>query len=72
MDPDAALEQIRECLAEYRTAEDRDDPEAVTEALARLAEITEGLDAWISKGGFLPRAWRAALNAVIPSAERLR
>lgn len=58
MDPDEALRQIRECLEDYRRAENHDNPEAVSLALARLAEITDGLDAWISKGGFLPRAWR--------------
>jgi hypothetical protein len=48
MDPNAALDQLRELL----TGNDGsiDDYE-------RAAEVFDGLDEWLSKGGFLPSAW---------------
>lgn len=49
MDPDAALAQIRALLR--LTSITRSDAE-------RLVELTEGLDTWLSQGGFLPAAWQ--------------
>lgn len=55
MDPNAALAEIRELLAQDRRQLDagglhRDDA-------ATLMERLEALDEWLSKGGFLPADW---------------
>lgn len=50
MDPNAALAQIRDEVHEILT--DRNpDPE-------RLAELVNGLDEWLTNGGFLPDGWQ--------------
>lgn len=49
MDPNAALEQIRRLVRDQLTACDGDGYE--------LAEAFDGLDGWLSKGGFPPDAW---------------
>lgn len=43
MDPDTALERLREALA-------ADDTDAA-------ADAAEALDQWLTKGGYLPSAW---------------
>lgn len=48
VDPDAALREIRMIIKDCT-----DD----NYQLFRLAELVEGLDEWISKGGFLPSDW---------------
>lgn len=50
MDPDAALAEIREILSRRDMHEGLD--------AERLADLIDGLDTWISRGGFLPRNWR--------------
>jgi len=45
MDPDAALEEIRQLC---RTSD------------SRLAELISGLDEWLSRGGFKPADWQTA------------
>lgn len=50
MDPDAALAEIRDIISRWN----RDGGLVVA---ARLAELVDGLDGWLSKGGFLPDAW---------------
>lgn len=47
MDPDVCLAEIRAIL---------DKPDA--DAYADLAERVEALDQWLTRGGFLPAAWR--------------
>lgn len=54
MDPDAALAKLRGLLAEVVINEGRDPGEATV-----VAEVFEGLDQWLSRGGFLPQAWAA-------------
>lgn len=58
MDPDATLATIREIVREMLhgdpTHDRRDD------LAERLAEYTEALDEWMSKGGLMPRAWITA------------
>ena len=50
MDPDAALADIRHTIQEYnRGREDLD--------LGELIDLIDGLDQWISKGGYMPVAW---------------
>jgi hypothetical protein len=51
MDPDAALARIRH-LADTNNCEDARD------CYLDLAELVQGLDEWITKGGFLPKAWQ--------------
>ena len=50
-----------ECLAEIRrlTAKRNNDPSSFdTVDAAMLCELVDGLDAWLTKGGFLPSQWR--------------
>jgi hypothetical protein len=62
MDPNAALKEIREIVK---------DPDSNLDSgrvgtLSRLIDLIDGLDGWISKGGFLPRDWqKLAKNAQI-------
>ncbi len=44
MDPNETLSQIRQILAHDRDA-------------ARLADLVEALDGWLTEGGFMPQAW---------------
>jgi len=56
MDPNANLKELLELAQEIREAYDAD--ETISEAdSARLAELVEALDGWLSKGGFLPGKW---------------
>ena len=53
MDPDAALEELRDLKTSVL-----DDVNGADNADARrLAELIDGLDHWLSTGGFLPGAW---------------
>lgn len=57
MDPNAALVEIRELVAAVATATD----EEVGAGLgAALAERFNGLDVWLSGGGFKPADWACA------------
>lgn len=53
MDPTAALQEIRELLKMDTRIAEHDGP-----SLDRLLELIDGLDGWMSKGGFLPEQWR--------------
>ncbi len=55
MDPTANLHEQLELVKRIRsgTLSTADLAEAAT----RLAELVDGLDAWIRSGGFLPEAW---------------
>lgn len=66
MDPNAALEQIRELIDEIRWATHpapdtestaRERNKTIRDALDPLVEHWDALDAWITRGGFLPSAW---------------
>lgn len=46
MDPDAALQELRLMAS---------DPNAFN--FEQFVELFEGLDEWMSKGGFLPHDW---------------
>ena len=54
MDPEAALEEIR-AIVERADDEDTD----VVEDHNRLVDLIAGLDQWMSRGGFMPKAWAA-------------
>lgn len=53
MDPNAALERLRELTKRiHETDEDLFD------LADEMATTFEGLDEWLSKGGFLPGKWQ--------------
>lgn len=51
MDPNAALAEIRELVAKI------DSPDWHHTDASRLCDLVDGLDQWMSRGGFLPVAW---------------
>lgn len=51
MDPNAALAELRELLREG-------DVEISPEEISQAIDLFQGLDDWLSGGGFLPRAWQ--------------
>jgi hypothetical protein len=55
MDPNTALRDLREAIAEY----DNDMNKTAAGPADRLREAAGTLDEWLSKGGFLPDAWQA-------------
>lgn len=57
MDPNAALNNIREAVGELRQQDD-DGVLDGTSQVGFLLESFEALDEWLTKGGFLPEAWR--------------
>lgn len=62
MDPNEALKMIRDLALEARGVIDATPIGEYTEAhdvLDRMTNTFEGLDAWISRGGFLPDGWDA-------------
>lgn len=52
MDPDANLAEIRRLIKKGADLSD--------DQLERLVVLIRALDEWISKGGFLPKAWQRA------------
>lgn len=66
MDPDALLKRIREkvsgilTLTHIHSFEDMED----------LAEDINNLDSWISKGGFLPKAWKSSRSETLTFHQR--
>lgn len=65
MDPNEALRQIRLYIKQMQV---EDQPVGIGNQNAKpefiqhardLAETFEGLDEWMSKGGFLPKAWHS-------------
>jgi hypothetical protein len=71
MDPDEALKNAREALAQLRAHQDNNEApdDASGDAFLRLAAIEElvdafeALDGWLSKGGFLPKDWATSPRA---------
>ncbi len=62
MDPDANLRELRDLAARgaaYYEGEDVDCDSWGDMSAYRLIELIQALDEWLSKGGFLPRTWRA-------------
>jgi hypothetical protein len=58
MDPDETLRRIREQIQNVPSADEQ--PEAVLDyAYDALVEHFQALDEWLSKGGYVPRAWSA-------------
>lgn len=59
MDPNATLAEIRQLTTEIARQVDSGAIIAYDEydALRRLCELMQGLDEWITLGGFLPADW---------------
>lgn len=58
MDPDVVLTRVREAVVALRAAAEGDSNDAEIAAAHELADAVEGLDEWLSKGGFRPTPWR--------------
>lgn len=56
MDPNTALDNVREAVGELRQQDD-DGVLDGTSQVGFLLESFEALDEWLTKGGFLPVAW---------------
>ena len=61
MDPDSCLEEIRLLISEITSGLQRHTHEE-DELADLLKEKLENLDAWLSHGGFLPKAWSKAFE----------
>lgn len=57
MDPNANLQEQREIVARL-LAGSFTSAAALQSDAYRLAELCEALDEWLTRGGFLPNAWR--------------
>lgn len=57
MDPDANLQETRELVKKIIKDYEGDDGIDPDDA-ARLADLVEALDGWLSKKGFLPKEWQ--------------
>lgn len=69
MDPNACLREIRALYS--IELNDNARPLKVTEAY-RLAELIEGLDQWLSKGGALPTQWLTPYATTSEQEDRRR
>ncbi len=59
MDPDAALAGLRSAMAKLREEYDSSTTyERAGLELPKALDNFEALDGWLSRGGFLPRAWK--------------
>jgi hypothetical protein len=60
VDPEETLEELRNMSAEIMKNADSVHPPThnwLAGAAVELAEKFQAMDEWISKGGFLPKAW---------------
>ena len=58
MDPEQALRDARSACQRYNAAcKNPGDTNRRELAAANLVDAFEALDGWLSKGGFLPKAW---------------
>lgn len=55
MDPDETLLHVRQTIEKMRMSE---NPAIRMGYANEIADDIEALDAWLSRGGFLPGAWR--------------
>ena len=59
MDPEAALTRLRELAEEIIERIDADESyDHLDDLPSEMAETFQGLDQWITRGGFLPRDWK--------------
>lgn len=67
MDPNAALRTIRSIVKQVLTADQsRIDPLALQAAALEMSEAFDGLDEWLTRGGFLPEMWERTTMTVKP------
>jgi hypothetical protein len=57
MDPNEALSQLRLLVTIVNDPHSPDGRPTPGEVAREMAEIFDGLDEWLSKGGFLPKSW---------------
>ena len=57
MDPDANLQEQREIIARMNRPENEGGYQGYGRDVARIAELAQALDEWLTGGGFLPRQW---------------
>lgn len=55
MDPSATLTEIRRLVAEGMDGSDAE----LFDRMSELLDSFDGLDGWLSRGGFLPEAWQS-------------
>lgn len=58
MDPDAALRRFRVALSQYHQTSVTEDDSVLLALAYEAMEAAEALDEWLTRGGFLPAAWR--------------
>ena len=59
MDPDVALEELLALVDRIEPLTSKCVPSmAVLHDIGRLVELVDGLDGWLTAGGFLPSRWR--------------
>jgi hypothetical protein len=57
VDPDETLKEMREIAMRMEEAPESFTPKSLFSAFERLAELSSSLDAWLSRGGYLPKEW---------------
>ena len=57
MDPDVALQEIRDAISEAEALADGDSNDAEIAAWQEVGERFAALDQWMSRGGFPPKEW---------------
>lgn len=61
MDPNVTLKEIRDLVRDVDNAVDgkvRMSTQGLADAAEEIADKFRELDEWVSKGGFLPKAWQ--------------
>jgi len=64
MDPNAALRELRDIMALIKSHR-----RMTSEQLDHMAELFDGLDEWLSRGGFFPTPWAIGISAAEVGAE---
>lgn len=62
MDPNETLRVLREAVEKWQDMPTNTDPAWRREVGDAMAEHAEALDAWLTRGGFLPDAWHSKAN----------
>jgi hypothetical protein len=65
MNPNETLRLMREAMQTYLQGEATRDREVMADAASDLYTHAAALDTWLSRGGFLPDAWRQTLPETI-------
>jgi hypothetical protein len=72
MDPEAVLQRVRDLLSQIQELIDENTDEEgnlddetkdeVVDLASEAVDAFDGLDSWMSRGGFLPSSWRSGRN----------